>query len=151
MIACTKGQLSINLYQEFAGNRVGDVPAIMYNKMFTHRYGFKSLLFPLLIPVAVFSSLNAEAYLNIVKGHMAQYLLYAFFVKNILLNIARQSTKCLFKGFKSNISSHCSKDVTNILEQLFWSRNGEFYFVIPHYFVNFDCKIIKNRENPTIF
>lgn len=69
MIACSEGQMGVDLHQEAVRLIIfGQVTSIIYNKVFAHADGFEAFLLPLLVPVEVGSIRNLITDMSIGEG-----------------------------------------------------------------------------------
>ena len=110
--------------------------------------GVEALLFPLFVPVAVFSFADGVGDTDAREREGLQQVVQLLPVEQLLLYVPLQSLAGFLKGFKTGFACTGSQEVAGVAVD---GLKREIYFVILHKDVKFGCKITKNREKPMPF
>ena len=133
MGASTESQLRIDL-NGYIWHTVWQMSSVVDHQVIRDDDGLKTLLFPLLVPVAILCFTYFITDVGALEGEILQGRLKNSHVKNTLLDIAFQPCLRLFKRLEPSLSCHRSQNVTGVNRI---GRNGKFYFEISHKDVNF--------------
>ena len=84
------------------------VTAVVNHQPVVDDDGLETLLFPLLVPVAVFSLFNGVADVDTGHREVLKQGVQLLAFEQLLLNIAAESVVRVFKSLETNLSSQCA-------------------------------------------
>ena len=125
--------MGINLYTDsvWLSGRLWQMAPVV-NHDVAHRNRLKAFLFPLRVPILVFSFFNRKTDGDIFERKPFKNSRQRVVVEQCLLHIAFQTILRFLECLETRFTSQCRQDVARIAKHLFWRFNIEIYFVILH-------------------